>query len=112
MQKPEPVRRRMQSLDGMSFRFERKGHTVFINDMPAEVHAKDHRVVELATEYKTVRVSGATYWEMINDDLAPTKLLAGMILAKYDELAGRLRRIAAERSREKEDPPGESHQEC
>ena len=111
MQQPEPVRRRIQTLDGTSFRFERKAHTLFVNDMPAQVRTREQGKVELVTEYKTVRVSGATYWEMLYDDLAPTKLLAGMILAKYDELAGRLRRIAAERSREKEDPSGESHQE-
>lgn len=111
MSKPEPVRRRMQSLDGSSFRFERRNHSVFINDMPARVSAKAHGVVELATAYKTVQVSGATYWEMVYDDAVPTKLSAGMILAKYDELAGRLQDIAAKRSQEKEDPSDISRQE-
>ena len=98
MQKLEPVRKRIQSLDGTSFRFERKAHALFVNDMPVQVHAGDHGIVELITEYKTVRVSGATYWEMIFDDLVPTRLFAGMILAKYDELVGRIQRIAAEKN--------------
>ncbi len=77
----ESVRKRMPSLDGSTFRFERKDHTLFVNDMPVQIRAKEHGVVELVAEYKTVQVSGATYWEMIYEDLAPTKLLAGMILA-------------------------------
>jgi len=97
----------MLSLDGTSFRFERKNHALFVNDMPAQIHAKEHGVVELVAEYKTVQVNGATYWEMIYDDLAPTKLLAGMLLAKYDDLAGRLRRIATERKEEASGEPGE-----
>ena len=103
MPQPEPIRRRMQSLDGSSFRFERKAHTLFVNDMPVRILTCDHDVVELVTEHKTVRVSGATYWEMIYDDLVPTKLLAGTILAKYDALVGRLQRIAAKKSQWHED---------
>jgi hypothetical protein len=43
------------------------------------------------------------------EDLAPTKLLAGMILTKYDELAGRLRRLAAERNQEQEEASEKPH---
>jgi hypothetical protein len=98
MPQPESVRKRLQALEGPSFRFERKGQTVFVNDLPAQVHLNEQGVVELVTEAKTVRVSGATYWEMIYDELVPTKLTAGLILAKYDELVGRLQQLATERS--------------
>ncbi|HZU03820.1 MAG TPA: hypothetical protein VFA10_29415 [Ktedonobacteraceae bacterium] len=96
MQKSVSMRRRVPSLDGTSFRCERKAHTLFVNDMPAQVHVEGHGIVALITTHKTVRVSAATYWELIYDDLAPTRLSAGTILAKYDELVGQLQRIAAE----------------
>lgn len=102
MSQPEPMHKRVVSLDGSTFRCERKNHVLFVNDMPAQVRATDRGVVELVAEQKTVQVSGATYWELIYDDLVPTKLLAGMILAKYDDLAGRLQRIATEKSQEHE----------
>lgn len=96
----EPVRRRVHSLDGTSFRFERKNHTVWVNDLPARVHVRENGIIELHTEHKTVQVSGATYWEMIYDDRLPTPLSAGVILAKYDELVGHLQRI--EQARQKQ----------
>ncbi len=102
MPEREPIRKRMHSLDGTSFRFERKAHTLFVNDMQVRTITCDRDVVELITEHKTVRVSGATYWEMRCDDVAPTKLLAGTILARYDALVGQLQRIAAEKSQEQE----------
>lgn len=100
MPQREPVRRRIQALDGTSFRFERKAQTLLVNDMPAQIHTREQGTVELVTEYKTVQVSGATYWTMIYDDLVPTPMSAGMILAKYDELVGQLWQIALERSQE------------
>lgn len=67
MQSPEPVRKRIRSLDGTSFRFERKAHALFVNDLPAQVHVKGGGIIELRTEHKTVQISEATYWEMIYD---------------------------------------------
>ncbi|BCL83849.1 hypothetical protein ccbrp13_63140 [Ktedonobacteria bacterium brp13] len=84
------VFKRLQALDGISFRFERRMHVLFVNGMPAHVHTQHYGIVELVTEHKTVQVSAATYWEMIYDDIVPTPLSAGMILAKYDELVGKL----------------------
>jgi hypothetical protein len=89
-------------------------HTLLVNDMPVQVHVLDGGKVELIAEHKTVQVSGATYWEMRYDDVVPTALLVGVILAKYDELIGRLTRLAdagkeesggAERKRA--DPPAD-----
>lgn len=94
MQSPEPVRKRIHSLDGISFRFERKNHALWVNDLPAQVHVKEDGIIELRTEHKTVQVSGAMYWEMIYDDRLPTPTFAGVILAKYDELVGRLQQVA------------------
>jgi len=110
MPPPESVRKRLQALDGTSFRFERKGQIVFVNDLPVHVHVRELGVVELVTEAKTVRVSGATYWEMIYDELAPTKLTAGLLLAKYDELVGRFLRLGRDRTEEHRDasePPSQ-----
>lgn len=100
MQEQDPIRKRMQALDGTSFRFERKAHELFVNDMPVQVHARNHGTVELVTEHKTVQVSAATYWSMIFDDVMPTPTSAGMILARYDELVGRLQRTASRERRE------------
>src|SRR5437879_1767027 len=98
-----PIRKRMQTLDGTSFRFERREHVLFVNGMPAYVQTLQGGIVELVTEQKTVHVSGATYWEMINEDERPTPLSAGIILAKYDELVGRLQRIAQAIQEERKD---------
>lgn len=48
-----------------------------------------------STHTKTVQVSGATYWAMIYDDMTPTPLSAGLILAKYDELVRWLLHMAS-----------------
>lgn len=97
MPHPPSIRRRIQALDGTTFRFERRGQTLLVNDQPVQIRTrpdgKGGLVVELVTEGKTVQVSGATYWSMVYDDLMPTPLLAGMLLAKYDELVGRLQRL-------------------
>lgn len=69
-----------------------------MNDLQVCSLGCEREVVELVTEQKRVRVSGATYWEMIYDDLVPTKLLAGGILARYDALVGHLQRLAAEKN--------------
>ena len=66
MPQPKSVRKRLQSLDGTSFRFERKGQIVFVNDMAVQVHVSEQGVVELVIEAKTVRDSGAT---RLRDDL-------------------------------------------
>ena len=97
MQRQKTVRKRIWALDGTSFRFERNAEVLYVNGMLARVHALSGGKVELVTEHKTVQVSGATYWEMIYDDVISTPLLAGMILAKYDELVGRLQSIAQAR---------------
>ena len=102
MQPPVSVCRRMPALDDTSFRFERKAQTLYVNGLPAQVRTlpdgKGGLVVELVTEGKTVQVSGATYWNMVYDDLLPTPLLAGLLLANYEELVGRLQRLPMERS--------------
>lgn len=94
MQRSEPMRKRMRALDGSSFRFERKDHTVLVNDLSAQVHVTKDGIIELRTEHKTVQVDGATYWEMIYDHRLPTPLSAGLLLAKYDALVGRLQQLA------------------
>lgn len=94
MQRPESVRKRMRALDGSSFRFERKDHTILVNDLPVQIHVTKDGIIELRTEHKTVQVNGATYWEMIYDDRLPTPLSAGLLLAKYDELVERLQQLA------------------
>jgi hypothetical protein len=103
MPQPESVRKRLQALDGTSFRFERKGQRVFVNDLLVQVQVSEQGAVELVSEAKTVRVSGATYWEIIYDELVPTKRSAGLILAKYDELVERLRRLDTERNQGQRD---------
>lgn len=94
MQSPELVRKRKRSLDGTSFRFERKNHAVWVSDLPVQVRVKENGIVELRMEGKTVLVSSATHWEMIDDDWLPTPLSAGSILAKYDELVEYLQHAA------------------
>lgn len=96
------VRKRMKALDGTSFRFERKAQTLLINDLPVRSLTCTQDIVELVTEQKAIQVSAATYWEMQCDDLVPTRLLAGTILAKYDALVSRLQRITSEQSQEQE----------
>ena len=105
------ARKRLQTLEGTSFRFERKGQLVFINDLPAQVHVNQQGGIELVTEAKTVRVSGATYWEMIYDELVPTKMAAGLHLAKYDELVGWFLRLGRDRNQERNEPPAISLQQ-
>lgn len=80
-----PSRTRRRALDGTTFRCEKRGETIFINDMVARVQMQKEGVVTLVTEHKTVQVTGADYWEMIYGDVPPTPLLAGMLLASLHE---------------------------
>ena len=50
-----------------------------------------NHVVRHADELVTI--DGATYWDMLFGDEAPTEMRAGLLLARNDELFGRLRRI-------------------
>ena len=96
MEYQENTRKRMRALDGASFRFERTGDDLFVNGMPAHVQALPGSIVALVTTGKTVQVSAVEYWEMVFDDVQPTKLLAGILLAQLHELRGRLKSIAAQ----------------
>jgi uncharacterized protein (DUF169 family) len=95
MWRQETARRRMRALDGTSFRFERKGDDLFVNGMLAHVQALSGGMVALVTERKSVQVSAADYWEMVYDEVFPTKLLAGVLLAQLHEIRQRLKGIAA-----------------
>ena len=92
----EHTRRRMRALDDTSFRFERTGEELFVNGMPAHISALPGGIVALHTGDKTVQVGTADYWEMVYDEMAPTKLLAGILLAQLHELRGRLMSLAAQ----------------
>lgn len=96
MERQENTRKRMRALDGTSFRFERKGDDLFVNGMPAHVQALAGSIVALVTTGKTVQVSAVDYWEMVFDDVQPTKLLAGLILAQLHDLRRRLKTIATQ----------------
>lgn len=96
MEYQEHTRRRTRALDGFSFRFERKGEELSVNGMPARVSALPGGIVALDTGDKRVQVGAAEYWEMVYDEIAPTKLLAGILLAQLHELRGRLRNLATQ----------------
>jgi hypothetical protein len=100
-------RTRRRAMDGTTFRFEKRGEAIFINDLAASIQMQKEGVVALVTEHKTVQVTGADYWEMIYGDLTPTPLLAGMILAslheriaKREELYAGLLRLRQDQQRE------------
>ena len=93
MERDNTIRKRMRALDGTSFRFERKGDDLFINGMPVHIQALPGGTVALVTAYKSVQVSAADYWEMVYDEVQPTKLLAGVILAQLHEIRERLKEI-------------------
>jgi uncharacterized protein (DUF169 family) len=73
----------------------RTGNDLFVNGMVAQVQAIAGGIVALVTAHKTVQVSAVAYWEMVYDEVPPTKLLAGVILAQLHELRQRLQAIAA-----------------
>jgi hypothetical protein len=75
MEYQENTRRRVRGLDGTSFRFVRKGDELFVNGMAAHVQALAGSIVALVTIGKTVQVSAVDYWEMVFDDVQPTKLM-------------------------------------
>ena len=85
MEYQEHTRRRMRSLDGTSFRFERTGEELFVNGMPAHISALPGGIVALDTGDKTVQVSAADFWDMVYDEFLPNKLLAGVILVQLYE---------------------------
>ena len=94
----ENTRRRMRALDSTSFRFERKGKDLFVNGLPVHISALAGGIVALDTGDKTVHLGAADYWGMIYDDIPPTPLLAGILLAQLHELRGRLKSIAAQKT--------------
>ena len=94
----EHTRRRMRALDGTSFRFERTGEELRVNGRSVHISALPGGIVTLDAGDKTVQVGAAEYWEMVYDDIAPTKLLAGILLAQLHELRGRLGSIAAQQT--------------
>lgn len=96
MERQEHMRKRMRTLDGASFRFERRGDDLFVNGMAAHVQVLTLGTVALVTTDTSVQVGAADYWEMVYDDVQPTKLLAGVILAQLHELRWRLKGITAE----------------
>lgn len=95
MERQEHTCERIRALDGTSFRFEHKGDDLFMNGMPAGVQARRGGTVALVTEHKTVQVSAANFWEVVYDEVLPSKLLADVILAQLYEVRERLKGIAA-----------------
>lgn len=93
MERQEYTRKRMQALDGTSFRFERQGDDLFVNGMPVHIQALPGGMVALVTAYTSVQVSAADYWEMVYGEVQPTKLLAGVILAQLHEIRQCLKEI-------------------
>ncbi len=73
--------------------------------MAAHIQSLAGSIVALITPDKTVQVSAVAYWEMVFDDVEPTKLLAGMILAQLHDLRGRLKAIATQGSELESEPP-------
>lgn len=98
MKYQENTRRRVRALNGTSFRFERTGEDLYVNGMPAHTSALVGGIVALDTGDKTVHVGAADYWGMVYDDIPPTLLLAGILLAQLHELRGRLKSIAAQKT--------------
>ena len=69
----------MRARDGSSFLVEKRSEQVLVNDMPAQIHAlKGGEEVELVTEVKRVKISGAEYWDLFFADITPTKMEAGL----------------------------------
>lgn len=53
--------------------------------------------MELVTEAQTVRISGAEYWDLFLADVTPTRMNAGLLLARWHELTQLLQRLAVEK---------------
>jgi hypothetical protein len=94
MKSDDVSRQRFRTVDGASFRFEKKAGHLFLNERPLlKVRVLNNGVVALQTDDQQVTIDGATYWDILFDDEAPTKMRAGLRLARNDELFGRLRSI-------------------
>jgi hypothetical protein len=76
----------------------RTGEDLYVNGMPAHTSALAGGIVALSTGDKTVHMGAAEYWGMVYDDIPPTPLLAGILLAQLHELRGRLKSIAAQKT--------------
>lgn len=94
MKSDDVSRQRFRTIDGASLRFEKKAGHLFLNERPLlKVRVLNNGVVALQTDDQQVTIDGATYWDMLFGDEAPTEMRAGLLLARNDELFGRLRRI-------------------
>lgn len=95
MEQENITRRRVKALDGTSFRLEKRDGTLSVNDVPTSVHSLSGGIVALESTHKTVQVSAAQYWELLYEDVAPTKLLAGILLAQLHEQRARYEELCA-----------------
>lgn len=94
MKSDDVSRQRFRTVDGASFRFEKKAGRLFLNErLVLKVRVLENGVVALQTDDQQVTIDGATYWDMLFGDEAPTKMRAGLLLARNDELFSRLRSI-------------------